>query len=101
LREQKLVAEKQLKQAHDKLEQALLERQQIGSAELINLFQEFRKDLIDEIEAACHRGADLTRNLLAYARKQPLRAEAVQLGNRVSRIELAHAVTAALRGIAQ
>ena len=50
-----------------------------GNAELMQLTGTYQEDLIQEITTATTRGADLTRALLAYARKQPLRAGPVDL----------------------
>jgi len=58
-----------------------------GNAELLGLYESFQGDLVEEIGAACNRGAELTRSLLAYARQQPLNAEVVNLGKRSRAIE--------------
>jgi len=50
-----------------------------GNAELMRMTGTYEDDLISEITNATARGADLTRALLAYARKQPLNAKPVDL----------------------
>lgn len=50
-----------------------------GNAELMQMMQSYQEDLLSEIKTATTRGADLTKALLAYARKQPLHAGPVDL----------------------
>ncbi len=56
----------------------------IGAAELLQEYlkdEEHYKDLLDHIITAAASGADITRALMAYARKQPLQLETVNLNN--------------------
>lgn len=57
-----------------------------GNAELLR--EDFDDELVEEIRTACKRGAELTHQLLAYARKQSLRSDAVDLRTRLQSIEL-------------
>ena len=53
-----------------------------GNAELLDLYQDYRADLVGEIVNATKRGAELTQSLLAYARQQRLRAAPTDLSKR-------------------
>lgn len=52
-----------------------------GAAELLKMgVDEDKKDeLVDHIITAAHSGADITRALMAYARKQPMQVETIEL----------------------
>ncbi|MGC3937610.1 PAS domain-containing protein [Roseobacter sp. EG26] len=52
-----------------------------GSTEFMKMNGNFEDDLADDILHATSRGAELTASLLAYARKQPLHAQPVHLGD--------------------
>lgn len=54
----------------------------IGAAELlkVGVDEAKRADLLAHIVTAAESGADITRALMAYARKQPLQMETVELG---------------------
>ena len=58
-----------------------------GAAELLRMGVDHAREeeLIDHILDAAHSGADITRSLMAYARKQPLRMEAVDIGDFLQR----------------
>lgn len=52
-----------------------------GCTEFMALTDVVEKNLVDDILRAVSRGAGLTNSLLAYARKQPLNAQPVHLGD--------------------
>ncbi|MEM8980866.1 MAG: ATP-binding protein [Pseudomonadota bacterium] len=58
-----------------------------GNAELMQMTQTFEDELTSEIVSATGRGAELTRALLAYARKQPLHAKPVDLRQTLDSIQ--------------
>lgn len=58
----------------------------LGNAELLSLSDQPAPELLSEIVSAAQRGADLTRHMLAFARKQPLRAKLVRLEELIPRL---------------
>ncbi len=60
----------------------------IGNSELLNedLENEDDKQLVDTILQAANRGANLTKSLLAFARKQPLKPEVINITRTVQEL---------------
>ena len=56
----------------------------LGNAELLNMAQDTNQELITAIKTAALRGADLTRHLLAYSRRQTLRPTPVDLSKLIA-----------------
>ncbi len=56
----------------------------LGNAELLDMAQDANQELITAIKKAALRGADLTRHLLAYSRRQTLRPRPVDLSQLVT-----------------
>ncbi|MEM7606967.1 MAG: response regulator [Myxococcota bacterium] len=59
----------------------------LGNAQLMGFSESYDQELVEEIEDACRRGSELTRNLLAYARKQRLSAQSIDLAERCRSVE--------------
>lgn len=56
----------------------------LGNAELLDMIDTRNHESVDAIKDAAQRGADLTRQLLAYSRKQTLRPQPVDLSELVT-----------------